>query len=296
MNGVKNLTWLHLFSNFDLVNEIAIDYMHGIGLGAMKLLMKLWFLESLKKQPFSIHDKLGQVDERLEKIKPTIEISRPPRSYSKYGANWKASEFRNFLLYFGIPVLADILPSIQLANFSLLSHSIFTLLKRNISKDDIKRTEEALQKFCQQFEKIYGERYMLMNIHQLLHLCDNVVQLGPLWTHCCFPFEDKNRFILKTIHGSQKIECQLQSAVNMMHSIPEIIHEKISKNEILMKFYMNMNKYKYNYSQLGSNETKISENIFVLGAINSIKMDITLYSMLTAYFGVPPSPKIQEFH
>ena len=63
-----------------------------------------------------------------------------------------------------------------------------------------------------------------------------------------------------------------------------------------MKFYMNMNKYKYNYSQLGSNETKISENIFVLGAINSIKMDIILYSMLTAYFGVPPSPKIQEFH
>ena len=135
-----------------------------------------------------------------------------------------------------------------------------------------------------------------MNIHQLLHLCDNVVQLGPLWTHSCFLFEDKNRFTLKTIHGSQKIECQLQSAVNMMHSIPEIINEKISKNEILMKFYMNMNKYKYNYSQLGSNETKISENIFVLGAINSIKMDITLYSMLTAYFGVPPSPKIQESH
>ena len=121
----------------------------------------------------------GTFDERLEEIKPTIEISRPPRSYSKYGTNWKVSEFRNFLLYFGILVLADILPSIQLANFSLLSHSIFTLLKRKISKDDIKRPEEALKNFCQQFEKIYGERYMLMSIHQLLHLYDNVVQLGP---------------------------------------------------------------------------------------------------------------------
>ena len=81
-----------------------------------------------------------------------------------------------------------------------------------------------------------------------------------------------------------------------MHSISEIIHEKISKNEILMKFYMNMNNYKYNYSQLGSNETKISENIYVLGAINSIKMDIILYSMLTTCFGVPPSATIQEFY
>ena len=87
VNGVKNPTWFHLFSNFDLVNGIAIDYMQGIGLGALKLLMKLWFSKSLKKQTFSIHDKLSQVDERLEEIKLTIEISRPPRSYSKYGTN-----------------------------------------------------------------------------------------------------------------------------------------------------------------------------------------------------------------
>ena len=63
-----------------------------------------------------------------------------------------------------------------------------------------------------------------------------------------------------------------------------------------MKLYMNMNKCKYKFSQLGSNETKISENIYVLGAINSIKMDIILYSMLTTYFGVPPSATIQEFY
>ena len=36
------------------------------------------------------------------------------------------------------------------------------------------------------------------------------------------------------------------------------------------------------------------KNIYVLGAFNSIKMDITLYSILTTYFGVPPSATIQE--
>ena len=176
--------------------------MPAIGLGAMKLLIKLWFSKSLKKQNFSIHAKLSQADERLEEIKPTIEISRPPRSYSKYRPTGKLlnSEFSCFSWYN---------PKYSTGNFSLLSHSIFTLLKRNISKDCIKRTEEVIQKFCQQFEKIYGERYMLMNMHQLLHLYDNVVQVGPLYAHSCFSFKDKNRFILKTIHGSQKIECQL---------------------------------------------------------------------------------------
>ena len=58
-----------------------------------------------------------------------------------------------------------------------------------------------------------------------------------------------------------------------------------------------MNKCKYNYSQLGSNETKISEDIYVLGATTSIKTDISFYSVLiTACFGLPQSTKIQEFH
>ena len=72
--------------------------MPAIGLGAMKLLIKLWFSKSLKKQNFSIHAKLSQADERLEEIKPTIEISRPPRSYSKYRPTGKLlnSEFSCF--------------------------------------------------------------------------------------------------------------------------------------------------------------------------------------------------------
>ena len=46
VNGVKSLIWLNFFLNFDLLNGIAIDYMHGIGLGVMKLLMKSRFSKS----------------------------------------------------------------------------------------------------------------------------------------------------------------------------------------------------------------------------------------------------------
>ena len=38
--------------------------------------MKVSSVKSLKKQPFSIHDKLSQVDQRLEETKPIIAISR----------------------------------------------------------------------------------------------------------------------------------------------------------------------------------------------------------------------------
>ena len=89
--------WDWLRSN-EIVNEIMVS-------------------KSLIKQTFSILYRISQVDERLEEIKLKIEISRTPRSYLKYGSNWKAFEFRNFILYFGIPILADILLSIQLETF-----------------------------------------------------------------------------------------------------------------------------------------------------------------------------------
>lgn len=73
--------------------------------------------------------------------------------------------------------------------------------------------------------KFMVKRNMPMNIHHFLHLCDNVVQLDTF-----LYFILKNHFILKTIHGSQKIEYQLQSTINRMYFIREKSMEKIPKN------------------------------------------------------------------
>ena len=55
-----------------------------------------------------------------------------------------------------------------------------------------------------------GERNMSANVHGLLHLPDVVKNLGPLWSHSCFPFESANGHILKLFHGSQGVEKQVQ--------------------------------------------------------------------------------------
>ena len=51
---------------------------------------------------------------------------------------------------------------------------------------------------------------MSANVHGLLHLPDVVKNLGPLWSHSCFPFESANGQILKLFHGSQGVEKQVQ--------------------------------------------------------------------------------------
>ena len=107
--------------------------------------------------------------------------------------------------------------------------------------------------------------------------------LGPLWTHSCFPFEDKNKFILQLIHGSQKIECQLNSAINVIQSIPNVVEKTISENPLLMSFYQSMNRQKY----FPASEP-IAADTFILGKASLINFSNDLFTMLSDYFDSSP--------
>ena len=50
---------------------------------------------------------------------------------------------------------------------------------------------------------------MTINVHSLLHICENVKSLGPLWSHSCFPFENMNGYLKSLFHGSQQIDKQV---------------------------------------------------------------------------------------
>ena len=56
---------------------------------------------------------------------------------------------------------------------------------------------------------IIGDRYMTACVHGLLHLPDDVHNLGPLWNISCFAFESANGELMKLFHGSQGVEKQV---------------------------------------------------------------------------------------
>ena len=74
------------------------------------------FSNKLKRESFNVLDRLTLFNSRLIDIKLSVEIARPPRSYKKFGHDWKASEYRNFLIFHGVPVMIDMLPKEQLAH------------------------------------------------------------------------------------------------------------------------------------------------------------------------------------
>lgn len=219
VNGVKGLTWFSYMPNFNIVRGVAVDYMHCILLGCVKMLMTLWFDKSHKNEIYSISSKLSEVDQRLLSIKPPSFIARLPRTLSDV-AHFKAAELKNFLLFYSLPYLVGLLPHDQYHHFSLLVYSVYLLLQEKISSRDLLQCKRMLMEFVLNIPVLYSERYSTSNIHLLLHLTEKVEDLGPLWCSSCFYFEDFNGQLRRLFQGTQHIETQIAFAVNVHQQLP----------------------------------------------------------------------------
>ena len=74
VNGVKGHSWFLHVPKFDIINSVAADYMHRLVLGAMKMLINLWFDSSHHKEGYSLSKKVKEVDGRLNGISPPQHI------------------------------------------------------------------------------------------------------------------------------------------------------------------------------------------------------------------------------
>lgn len=155
---------------------------------------------------------------------------RLPRSVTcrKY---WKASEFRNFLLYYSVPCLRGILPTEYYNHLLFLVHGIYTLLKGSISIEELTTAHISVSTFHKQFQDLYGLRNMRYNLHLLNHIAQCVLDWGPLWANSAFGYEDGNRMRMKLFHGTQGVSVQITSYFSLLQQIPKFFtsvnsHEK----------------------------------------------------------------------
>ena len=117
------------------------------------------------------------------------EFNRKPRSVEEID-RWKATEFRQFLLYTGPVCLQGLLPSEMYDNFILLSLGVYILVNRNLCVKFNDYADKILQKFVEHFGALYGQEYLSYNVHVTVHLADEVKQHGTLDNISAFIFEN----------------------------------------------------------------------------------------------------------
>lgn len=201
-NGVKGFSLLSRLPSFYIVFGFVPEYLHSVLLGVSKQLMSLWLDQVNALKPWYVGDQISQMDSHLLRLKPPLEITRSPRSLMCRD-NWKASEWRAFLLFYAISVLPGVLHPQFLEHYFHLSFSIHILLQESVSQHDLQLACESLVRFVKSMELLYGEENMSFNCHQLIHLSDSVLNWGPLWATSAFSFERNNgnlRTLLKGIN------------------------------------------------------------------------------------------------
>ena len=199
--------------NVGLVSNVVLDYMHLVCLGVVRRLIYFW-----SKGPFNCRQKgstLADISSHLidlQRVMPA-EFARKPRGMHEVD-RWKATEFRQFLLYYGSLVLKGKLPTKLWQHFLCLTTAITILVSPSLSHLHCDYAEELLTFFVQTFAQIYGAEYLVYNVHNLIHLADDVRRFGPLDNISAFPFENYLGHLKKHIRKPQHVVKQIINRIS----------------------------------------------------------------------------------
>ncbi|XP_046408556.1 uncharacterized protein LOC124173087 [Ischnura elegans] len=131
-----------------------------------------------------------------------------------------------------------------------------------------------LVRFVKQLEIFYGPQFMSANVHSLLHLANNVRDLGPAFETSCFPLESLLGTMKKFVSGTQYAELKIIESFHMMQKLPLYVSQ-LEYNSSSKKFVDSL------YSSKKKME-EINGESFVMGKLQEIS---TVSSFLLSAMG-----------
>lgn len=198
--------------NVKMVTQFPIDPMHLIDLGVTKK----WLSLALNKANTETMNK--KID-FLTKFLPS-EFGRSCRSLKDVNL-WKATEFRQFLLYTGIYVLKDCVSEDLYNNFLLLHTAIRLLSCPRTYMSELNVAQEILEEFVESFANIFGEHLISFNIHGLLHLTECVRLYGPLDNFSAYKFENHMQYLKRIVRKPNQVLQQIFYRTNERYDVKE---------------------------------------------------------------------------
>lgn len=156
------------------------------------------------------------------------EFARQPRSISELD-RWKATEFRQFLLYTGPVVLKNVLSEDHYTHFLCLSVAMSILLDSSHEKRHayLSYAKELMHTFVSNCPKLYGVTFTVYNVHGLLHMCDDVTNFEcSLNDLSAFPFENYLQTLKKHIKNSKNPIVQVTKRVKEIEKLASLSKSK----------------------------------------------------------------------
>lgn len=138
---------------------------------------------------------------------------------------WKATEFRQFLLYTGPSVLNGRLRKKFYKHFLCLHVSLRILTDTQYCLPLNDYARQLLEYFVKKYPDLYGTQYVTYNVHNLIHLCDEVKLHGALDNFSAFKYEN----------CLYKLKNKLRASGKPLEQISNRIHEGVFLNNTVHK-------------------------------------------------------------
>lgn len=223
----------------NLIHQVPFESMHLVYLGiAKKILVALIAGEYNKKIKLK-SSTLKLLNDHLELIQKYCpsEFSRRQRIITEY-VRYKATEYRQFLLYTGPLIFHNRLEKSIYLHFLILNTAIRILNLPRPNKSSLTFADIALKKFVEECPYIYGPRFMSYNVHGLLHINEDVERYGPLDSFSAFTFENEMSTYKKLC---RKPDLLLQQISNRVEELKRNNVHYYSNSEVLTAFQKHFN-------------------------------------------------------
>ena len=164
--------------------------MHCLFLGIAKwIVTRLWIEENrLTTKHLEI------MQERVNKIKVPSDIGRIPNKIATGDgfSGFTADQWKTFILIYATTITWDLLKDEDRKILSYFVRACNILVCRIISKSGLNEAYQCLLSMVKLVEKQYGQKKITPNMQLCLHICECVLDYGPLYSFWYYSFERMN--------------------------------------------------------------------------------------------------------
>ena len=239
--GVKGPSVVFGLPVFDAAKGTVPDSMHCCWIGVVKQFLALWLTNAHTR--YYIGNKIEEIDRVLLGTKPIKEMLRLPRSI-KLRSMYKASELRNFALFYSVVALSNLLPIEFYNHWLLFVNSMIILFRQRITPEEKKIAIRFVYFFVDKIPQLYGIENVSYNIFLLLHVVDTVDNWGAPWAYSAFLSEHLGGLLNSHHHGTTQVPKQIVSRFHAASKLQSFASKHIYKGDKIVKdLFEKINSY-----------------------------------------------------
>lgn len=234
----------------DIVEDVIVaDSLHLLHLGIMKRLI-LSYKDGHNGSDESrwTNSVVESICNILKTIKLPREIHRPVRGVDCVN-HWKASECASFLHYIGIVLLKHFISNDHFQNFANLFCAV-TICSSSYYKRFLPVAQKLFEEFISNYYIFFNS--ITSNVHNLVHVVEEVTRFGPLPTISSYPFENHLFQIKKLVRSGKLPLHQIVNRVTERYTFKPVTNQTTYEYPLL-KYAFKSDQSKFSFISL-SNE------------------------------------------